>query len=632
MTIGEHTTQNGPAIRPGAGRKIGRYTVLGEVGHGGTATVYEAVDTNTEQIVALKVLSPFLHLSTQQQRAMVTRLEREAEALARFAHPNVARIFEAGAVGDNPETRAHYLAMEFLRGETLRDRLDRAGLPSLSEAADIIDQAASGIDAVHRVGFIHRDIKPSNIMIVDQDLVKIMDFGIARQSDDTMVTQVGAVIGSPSYMSPEQAIGEAATEYADLWSLAVVAYEMVSGQQPFRGANIPATLYQITHSDPAPLSPSVPPTVEAVLRRALARDPAARFYSGLEFAKAFRAATQPVSARIPRPVATSTSPVLSTATVAAPSPATAAPTSRKRSGLLMASLLTVPLLFVLPWATQRLINPSPARRGVASSESRPAPSPKAASLPKSKARTTPVVKTHKAPPTTRTVAVASPAFVATPTASPTPRATPIPTATPVPTAAPSVRIVEATPTLPAPKPSPRLRPRIVRRRERTVAPPGPRRDSGGLIFGELVPSPAPEKPVESATPAPIVPLVPAPPSEPAEPARQPDPDTLEKIGGQWKGTHSGQPALLTLDLPSGPNNTVKGNLSVRTREGTVFLTITGLVAASGAVVLTEQQVIDAPGPRSWDTGTNTGILNANGIFAGTGVDRRGRRYTWTFHR
>jgi serine/threonine-protein kinase len=251
------------------------------------STVYEAIDTRIGRRVALKVVSVPPYLSRGQREETLARLNREARAIGNLSHPNIVSIYHAGEEGDQ-----HYLVMEFLDGITLRQRLDDIGALPVPQAADILDQVASGLDAVHAQNVVHRDIKPGNVMLLGDGRVKLMDFGVARQTDDTMVTRAGMTVGSPAYMAPEQVRGEPATAASDLWALGVLLYEMLAGRPPFAGENIPAVLYQVAHEAPAPL-PDASPELDALFRRALDKEPAARFTAARDMAAAFRAAIAP---------------------------------------------------------------------------------------------------------------------------------------------------------------------------------------------------------------------------------------------------------------------------------------------------------------------------------------------------
>lgn len=257
-----------------------RYRLLREMGRGTMSITWEAVDAQTGRKVAIKKL---VVPETIGMRERAARMEREARAVSRLVHPNIVTIYEVGRENGQP-----YLVMEFLTGRTLRERLHAGPLP-LDEAARILEQAAAGLDAVHAAGVIHRDIKPVNFMLLPDGTVKLMDFGLARQEEDTIVTQADMMVGSPTYMAPEQINDDAVGPAGDIWALGVILYEMLAGRTPFGGDRITIVLEQITTAEPRPL-PTMPPPVQTVLRRALAKDPAQRYPSAGALAEDFRAA------------------------------------------------------------------------------------------------------------------------------------------------------------------------------------------------------------------------------------------------------------------------------------------------------------------------------------------------------
>lgn len=266
-------------------RTLAGYTLVREAGRGAMSTVYEARDPNG-RLVALKVLHTPVSLPPDQQRSLIERLGREARVMASLSHPNVVQIYDVGQAGGE-----HFLVMEFLDGQTLRQRLDGGSL-SLLEATRILDGVAEALDAVHAQGVVHRDIKPSNVMLLPDGRVKLMDFGVARQGDDTTITQTGMIVGSPAYMSPEQVRGEENTPATDLWALGILLYEMLAGRSPFTGSNVSTVLYRVAHDQPAPV-PGVAPDVQHILRRALDKNPARRYPTGCALAEAFQDVVQP---------------------------------------------------------------------------------------------------------------------------------------------------------------------------------------------------------------------------------------------------------------------------------------------------------------------------------------------------
>ena len=284
--------------------RLGNYVLLRAAGRGAMSAVYEAEDARLGRTVAVKILSVPPHLLPEQRKAMVERMKREAQALASLSHPNVVTIYTVGE-----QDGLHYLVMEFLHGETLRERLDRGALPP-AEAAQILRQVAEGLDAVHGIGVVHRDVKPSNVMLLPPggrpqsgaQAVKLMDFGVARMPTDTTVTDNGSMVGSPAYMAPELLRAEKPTPAADIWALGVLLYEMLDGKPPFSGESIPSVLYRIVHEEPAPIQ-GLTPAVAGVVGRALAKDPARRYPTARALADAFDAALAPGGVRKPAAVA-----------------------------------------------------------------------------------------------------------------------------------------------------------------------------------------------------------------------------------------------------------------------------------------------------------------------------------------
>lgn len=257
-----------------------QYRLLHETGRGAMSVVWEAVDARDGRRVAIKTLVAPGALTLGDRAAWAARMEREARAVARLSHPNIVTTFEVGRKNGQP-----YLVMEFLVGETLRHRLRAGPLPP-AESARLLAQMAAGLDAVHAAGVLHRDIKPTNFMLTPGGAVKLMDFGLARQGDDAQVTQADMMVGSPSYMAPEQINGDPLGPAGDVWALGVILHEMLSGRAPFGGDRISVVLEQVTTADP-PALPGLPPAAQAVLRRALAKDPAGRYPSAGALAGAF---------------------------------------------------------------------------------------------------------------------------------------------------------------------------------------------------------------------------------------------------------------------------------------------------------------------------------------------------------
>ncbi len=253
------------------GRTVAHYRILDHLGTGGMGIVYQAADTKLERTVALKFLPYAL---TRDQRAK-ERFLQEARAASGLDHPNICTIHE---VGETAEGQL-YLAMACYDGETLGRRIERGPLP-VAEAVDIARQTAKGLAKAHRLGIVHRDVKPANLMLTGDGLVKILDFGIAKLAGAAGGTRVGFAVGTPAYMSPEQARGENVDQRTDVWALGVVLYEMLTAERPFRGADREAVVAALQRDEPARLStlrPEVPPELERIVGRMLAKSPADRY-------------------------------------------------------------------------------------------------------------------------------------------------------------------------------------------------------------------------------------------------------------------------------------------------------------------------------------------------------------------
>ena len=245
------------------------YRVEAKLGEGGMGAVYRAVDERLGRHVAVKVLAS--HLGGDAH--FLERFQREARYLARVRHPNLVTIYDVVSAGALP-----YLVMEYVQGGTLGDRL-KAGKPfPWAEAEPLLDGILAAVEAIHAAGLVHRDLKPGNILLAAGNQPKVMDFGLAKDPSAAALTQEGMLLGTPEYMSPEQALGDAAGPPSDVYAVGVIAYEMLSGTPPFRGVSSVETLRLQCKAEPRPLTPGLAPTdAEAWLRRALAKDPKARF-------------------------------------------------------------------------------------------------------------------------------------------------------------------------------------------------------------------------------------------------------------------------------------------------------------------------------------------------------------------
>jgi Tol biopolymer transport system component len=260
-----------------AGTSVAHYRILGLLGGGSMGTVYAAEDTRLRRTVALKFLAP----EVGGDPLAKARFFQEAQAASALDHPNICTIHE---VGETPDGHL-YLAMASYDGETVRARIARGPLP-VAEALEIARQTALGLAKAHRSGIVHRDIKPANLVVTGDGVVKILDFGVAKLRGAGAINVAGSFLGTPAYMSPEQARGEEVDSRADVWSLGVVLYEMLTGVRPFKGGDdLTTVLRSLLEDRPEPLSrlrPEVKPEVERVVSRMLARSPEERYPSAAE--------------------------------------------------------------------------------------------------------------------------------------------------------------------------------------------------------------------------------------------------------------------------------------------------------------------------------------------------------------
>jgi serine/threonine-protein kinase len=253
------------------GQTISHYKILERLGGGGMGVVYKAEDTKLKRIVALKFLPPEL---TRDKEAK-ERFIHEAQAASALDHPNICNIHEVGETDDGQM----FIAMACYEGETLKSRIAKGQL-RIEEAVEIAIQVAQGLQKAHEKGIVHRDIKPGNIIITNDGVAKILDFGLAKLAGQAKLTKTGSTVGTAAYMSPEQARGLDVDHRTDIWSLGVALYEMLTGHLPFRGDHEAALLYSIVHEEPRPISSfrvDLPPDIELSITKMLQKEPGGRF-------------------------------------------------------------------------------------------------------------------------------------------------------------------------------------------------------------------------------------------------------------------------------------------------------------------------------------------------------------------
>jgi len=265
---------------------VGRYEILEELGQGAMGIVYKARDPKINRLLAIKTIRFSDEFEAEKIREIKERFMREAEIAGKLAHPAIVAVYD---VGEDYELT--YMAMEFLEGESLLKYCRKGSLLPLRRALYVVSETALALDYAHKQGVIHRDVKPANIMLLKDGQIKVTDFGIAKAVSSSQ-TKSGIVLGTPNYMSPEQINGHEIDGRSDIFSLAVVFFELLTGQLPFHGKNLTNLFYQVTqvkHPSPREINPKVPRPVEQILDKALAKDPAQRFPTGADFAKYLRA-------------------------------------------------------------------------------------------------------------------------------------------------------------------------------------------------------------------------------------------------------------------------------------------------------------------------------------------------------
>jgi serine/threonine protein kinase len=290
----------------------GRYRLEGRLGFGGMSTVHLALDQRLERRVAVKLLAE--HLADDP--AFVSRFQREAQAAARLVHPNIVQVFDSGR---DQQTHQYFIVMEYIEGSSGAEILRDDGWMEVDDALSIIEQACEGLDYAHRHGVVHRDVKPGNLLRAREGEVKLADFGIAKATEQSSITQVGSVLGTAAYLAPEQARGEEAGASADIYALGVVAYQLISGRLPYEATSLTELALKQQQEEPATLDTlvaAVSPELADAIAVALALDPRDRYATAREMRRALSDGAKgiapgertPAPARAPATQATSVLP------------------------------------------------------------------------------------------------------------------------------------------------------------------------------------------------------------------------------------------------------------------------------------------------------------------------------------
>ncbi len=329
------------------GKEIGQYVITQWLGEGGMAVVYKAHQPSLNRDVAIKILTGPL----ARDEEFVLRFRREAVAAGALGHPNILTIYDAGTTHDG----LHYIVMEYVPGGTLKEFMERGPLP-VDRARHIVAQIADALQAAHQHGIVHRDLKPSNILFTRDGRPLLMDFGVALTAAGTRLTRTGMAVGTPEYMSPEQAQGLAVDGRSDIYSLGIMIYEMLTGEVPFVSDTPLATLYQHVHnaiSKSALLDSGVPDWLSTVVQQTLSKRPEDRYQTAREMAEALRRERAPVSAPLPGPAMP--------AAPSAPRPAVVAPAERRRGRGLLWTVSIVAGIVIVAGATYALFFRTPPK-------------------------------------------------------------------------------------------------------------------------------------------------------------------------------------------------------------------------------------------------------------------------------
>ena len=337
--------------------------------------VFKAFDPLVERVIAIKTIP----LDVEGPELLVHRLQLEAKSVGQLEHPNIVTLYDAGEANG-----VFYMAMQFIQGETLRDRISRQRWFSLKEIQEFIRQICPALDYAHQHRVIHRDIKPSNIMITPDGMIKLTDFGIAKLAG-TGTTSTGMIMGTPSYMSPEQVLGKPLDGRSDIFSLGSILYELITGEQAFPGLNATTAMYRIVHEPPSPitaLQPGFDPTVERIVLKALAKQPEQRYQTCAElaaaldgYAQAGAPVYQPSPSNVPSVSQADVAPTASLYAVGMRAP-------RRVSLIWLAGGLLVTLLVLAGvWGVIQLRRPGPRVPASATSTTSSSETPDTASVP-----------------------------------------------------------------------------------------------------------------------------------------------------------------------------------------------------------------------------------------------------------
>jgi serine/threonine protein kinase len=456
---------------------LGRYQILGELGRGGCGVVYRALDPGIGRTVAIKTI--LTDAQSASGAALRERFRREARSAGILSHPNIVTIHDFSESGD-----IMFIAMEFIQGQTLGDKMAEGGPLPLDLVLLVVRGAADALDYAHSNNIVHRDVKPANLMLTASGMVKVTDFGIAKMLDDEIgLTSTGMVIGTAQYMSPEQIAAKPATGHSDQFSLAVIAYEMLTGQKPFQGNSWASVMHQIMSADPPPVKQhrqDLGDEVTTVLRKALSKDPEARFASCREFADDLahavtgvtlqRTMPMPISEAMKQPLPPPRAERLAETVVMRPtgsagvpdtgqklvSPVTTAvtPPPKPRSALvpILRGVAVVVIVAVAAWRITSRPNPAPAQAPPVAVT--PAETPAAPAAEPSAAPAAVIASKTPAPTPAARKEVPNPKPQPAAQIAPTPAPAPVAATTPAPTPTPApAPVVTAPPAAPAPKPA-----------------------------------------------------------------------------------------------------------------------------------------------------------------------------------